>query len=567
MRNVEVAWIFRELADLMELKGADYFKIRAYRNAARILSGLDKPLVEIWKEGGLTKVPGIGRNIAAKVSEILTTGGLKKHEELLQEFPPGLLEIMSLPGIGPKKAALLREGLGVTGLGELAGAAREKRVRTLPGMGSKTESEIIRNIEMRENRGDRVLLVSAGDLAEEFIEYIKRIPGVSGVEAGGSLRRRRETVGDIDLVAAGSDPQSVLDAVAGHPRVRKMLESSPGRARFYTNWGVVVDLEVAPEEIFGLVLFRSTGSRAHYQRLQRIFTERGLKLDEAIKDGPGAAIQEQDIYASLGLPWIPPELREDRGEVEAALENRLPHLLETADIKGDLHLHTNWSDGINTIEQMVQRARAKGYQYVAVTDHSRSLKIAGGLSLERLREQHEQIRKMNDEFEDFRIFTGIEVDILPRGGLDCPDEILEETDLVVASVHSAFKQDRGTMTNRILSAVENKNVDIIGHLTGRLISKREGYDLDLDRVFEAAADCGTILEINASPDRLDLNDLNAHRAREKGIKVAINTDAHDLKRLDEMRYGVSVARRAWLEPDDVVNTMPVGELIKYLRRR
>lgn len=567
MRNVEAAWIFYELADLLELKGEDFFKIRAYRNAARILNGLDRPLVEIWQEGGLVKIPGIGKNIAAKINELLSTGSLKKHEELLQEFPPGLLEIMSLPGIGPKKAALLRERLGVTGLGELARAARENRVRTLPGMGSKTESEIIRNIEMRENREGRVLLTTARELAAEVSGYLKGLPGVKRVEAGGSLRRWRETVGDIDLVAAGEDPRLILDGASGYPRFQQTLESSPGRAKFLTSWGVVVELEVAPEEIFHLALFRNTGSRAHYRRLQQLFAERGLTLDKAGITGEGAIIQEEDIYAALGLPWIPPELREDRGEVEAALGNRLPGLLETDDLKGDLHIHTNWSDGINSMEQIVQRARAKGYQYIAITDHSRSLKIARGLSLDKLREQHEHIRKMNDQFSDFHIFTGIEVDILPRGGLDCPDEILEKTDVVVASVHSAFKQDRETMTRRILSAVENKNVDIIGHLTGRLILQREGYDLELERILEAAAGCGTILEINASPDRLDLNDLNARKAKEKGIKLAINTDAHDLKRLDEMPYGVSVARRAWLEPGDVINTMPVEDLIRFLQGR
>jgi DNA polymerase (family 10) len=567
MRNVEVAWIFRELADLLELKGEDFFKIRAYRNAARILNGLDKPLVEIWQEGGLAKIPGIGKNIAAKINELLSTGSMKKHEELLQEFPPGLLEIMSLPGIGPKKAALLRERLGVTGLGELARAARENRVRTLPDMGSKTESEIIRNIEMRENQGGRVLLASARELASEICGYLKGIPGVKRVETGGSLRRWRETVGDIDLVAAGDDPPLILEGAACYPRFRQMLESSPGRAKFLTDWGIVVDLEVVPEEVFYLTLFKNTGSKAHYRRLQQLFTERGLALEEAGITGGGAIIREQDIYAALGLPWIPPELREDRGEVEAALGNCLPSLLETDDLKGDLHIHTNWSDGINSMEQMVQRARAKGYQYIAVTDHSRSLKIARGLSLEKLREQHEKIRKMNDNLTDFRILTGIEVDILPGGGLDCPDEILEKIDVVVASVHSAFKQDRETMTRRILSAVENKNVDIIGHLTGRLILQREGYNLDFERVLEAAAGCGTILEINASPDRLDLNDLNARKAKEKGIKIAINTDAHDLKRMDEMPYGVSVARRAWLGPGDVINTMPVEELMKFLQNR
>lgn len=565
MRNVEVAWIFHELADLLEFKGEDFFKIRAYRNAARVLAGLDTPIEEVWKKGELGKIPGIGKNIAAKINEILTTGRLKKHEELLGEIPPGLLEIMTLPGIGPKRAGMLHQKLGVSTLEELAKAAREGRVRGLPGMGGKTENDIIRNIEMREDRGGRVLLATARELAGEITGFLKLLPGVARVEVGGSLRRWQETVGDIDLVVAATDPGPVIDAAAGHPRIKEVIEKAGSRARLQTNWGIAVDLEVVPEQSFGAALFRSTGSRAHHRRLQELLSgKKGIHFDP---DGPGVFREEADLYASLGLPYIPPELREDRGEVEAALADSLPRLLEPGDIKGDLHIHTNWSDGLASIEQVVARAREKGYQYIAVTDHSQSLKIAKGLSLDRLKEQHKKIRSLNETLEDFHIFTGIEVDILPKGGLDCPGEILKEVDLVVASVHSAFKQDRETMTARIISAVENKDVDIIGHLTGRLINHREGYALDVERVLEAAASCGTILEINSSPDRLDLNDINARRAKGKGIKMAVNTDAHDLKRMDEMVYGVSVARRAWLGPEDVVNTMSAEELMQFLRKR
>lgn len=567
MRNVEVAWIFHELADLLEFKGEDFFKIRAYRNASRVLAGLDEPLEEIRKRGGLAKIPGIGKNIAAKINEILTTGRLQKHEDLLREISPGLLDIMSLPGIGPKRAGMLRERLGVSSLEELAKAAREGRVRGLPGMGSKTEKDIIRNIEMREDRIGRVLLATARELAEELIGYLKVLPGVTKVEAGGSLRRWQETVGDIDLVVAAADPRWIIDAAASHPRIREVVEKGKSRARFQTFWGIAVDLEVVPEEFFAPALFRSTGSRAHYRRLESFLADQGITFDPGVVGRAGEVLEERDIYASMGLPYIPPELREDRGEVEAALNNSLPHLLELGDIKGDLHIHTTWSDGLNSIEQVVARAREKGYQYIAITDHSQSLKIARGLSLDRLKEQHREIRFLNEKLEDFRVLTGIEVDILPRGGVDCPEEILKEVDLVVASVHSAFKQDRETMTARILSAVEDQNVDVIGHLTGRLIAQREGYALDVERVLEAAARCGTIVEINSSPDRLDLNDINARRAKEKGIKMAVNTDAHDLKRMDEMLYGVSVARRAWLEPGDVLNTMPVGELMRFLRNR
>lgn len=562
-----MAWIFHELADLLEFKEEDFFKIRAYRNAARILAGFEEPLEEIRLRGGLAKIPGIGKNIAAKINEILTTGRLQKLEELLKEIPPGILDVMSLPGIGPKRAALFKESLGIASLGELAKAAREGRVRGLPGMGSKIEKDIIRYIEMCEDRGSRVLLATANVLADELKSYLQTLPGVVNVEVGGSVRRWRETVGDIDLVVAAADPVQVISAVEKHPRVSGVLERSLNRLSLQTKWGIMVDLEVVPEEQFAPTLFLSTGSRAHLRKLEEFLADKGIEIKTADIKGGGVFNDEREIYRSLGLPYIPPELREDRGEVEAASQNGLPRLLELEDIRGDLHIHTVWSDGLSTIEQAVKRAREKGYSYIAVTDHSQSLKIARGLSLEKLKEQHKEIRSLNEKIDEFTILTGIEVDILPRGGVDCPDEILKDVDLVIASVHSAFKQDSETMTARIISAVENKNVDVIGHLTGRLLTSREGYALDLERVLEAAASCDTILEINSSPDRLDLNDLNARRAKEKGIRMAVNTDAHDLKRMDEMCYGVSVARRAWLEPDDIVNTMPAGKLIKFLHKR
>lgn len=567
MKNEEVAWVFHELADLLEFKGEDFFKIRAYKKASKVLAGLDEPLEEIRQRGGLAKIPGIGKNIAAKIDELLSTGRLKKMEELLKEIPPGLLEIMSLPGIGPKRAGLLLSSLGITSLDELSRAARQGRVRGLPGLGGKVEKDIIRFIEMREDRGERILLAMARDLAGEFTSFLRKLPGVVRVEAGGSVRRWRETAGDIDLVVAAGNPRQVIEVAARCPMVTGVLEINAHRARLQARWGIVVDLQVVPENQFALALFLNTGSHAHLQRLEPLLAGTGVNFDPSYLLENEVFSDEREIYARLGLPFIPPELREDRGELETAAANNLPRLVELGDIKGDLHMHTVWSDGICTIEQVAARARAKGYEYIALTDHSQSLKIARGLSLERLKEQHRAIRLLNEKMGDIRLLTGIEVDILPRGGLDCPDEILEEVDLVVASVHSAFKQDRETMTARIISAVENKNVDIIGHLTGRLIAQREGYAVDVERVLEAAAGCGTILEINSSPDRLDLNDLNARRARDMGIKMAVNTDAHDLKRMEEMIYGVSVARRAWLEPDDVVNTMPVEKLVKYLRNR
>jgi len=462
---------------------------------------------------------------------------------------------------------MIREKLGISNLEELAEAARKKQLRSLPGIGVRTEDEILRYIEMRQNQAGRALLNLARHIAGELTGYLELLPVVSRVGVGGSLRRWKETVGDIDLVVASEEPRTVIDSLTGHHMVSEVLKRGHDGAKFQTKWGITVELEIVPEEVFALALFRNTGSHAHFEKLQDIFNK---KVDLSSVTWPGDVREEKaehHIYDMLDLQYIPPELREDRGEIEAAMEKRLPGLVKLEDIKGDLHVHSNWSDGVADIKNLVERAKAKGYEYIAITDHSRSLHIAGGLSLEKLQEQHELIRELNKQQENFRILTGIEVDILPKGDLDCPDEILKETDVVIASVHSAFKQDRETMTARLLSAIENRNVDIIGHPTGRLLNQREGYALDLERVLDAAASCGTILEINSSPNRLDLSDINARRAREKGIKLAINTDAHDLKRLDEMIYGVAVGRRAWLEEDDVVNTMPAGKLLKYLRRR
>jgi len=556
---------------LHEFKGDDFFKIRAYRNAAKVLAGLSEPVEEIKKNRGLQKIPGIGKNIAKKIEEILLTGRLQKHEELLREVPPGVMEIMSLPGIGPKRACLLQERLNITSPEELAEAARAKRVRGLPGMGVKLEMDIIRNVEMIKRRSGKVLLATARELAAELTEYLKIIPGVIKVEVGGSIRRWRETVGDIDLVVAAEEANEVFAAMASHPRIKEVSEKAANRAGFYSWWGIYVELEVVPEEMFFPALHKSTGSKAHLSRLQEKFGVKGVDFTRLVMERTGIMHGEEDIYAALGMPYIPPEIREDRGEIECAVKNSLPQLVEQSDIVGDLHIHTSWSDGVASIEQVVQRAKEKGYKYLAITDHSQSLKIAKGLSLEKLKEQHREIALLNEKFdennEEFRILTGIEADILPGGELDCPDEILEKTDLVVASVHRAFKQDREKMTGRIISAIKNKNVDIIGHATGRLLGRRDGYALDMERVLDAAAACGTILEINSSPDRLDLNDVNARSAKDKGIKIAVNTDAHDLKRMDEMPYGIAVARRAWLEAADIVNTMPLDKLLAYLDKK
>ncbi len=572
LQNCEVAWAFQELADLLEFKGEDFFKVRAYRRAAKTLAGLPAPVEDFYRRGELAGVPGIGKNILAKIGEMVTAGKMRKLEELRAEIPPGVREVMNLPGIGPKRAALLYKHLQVASLDDLEREARRERVRELPGLGAKTEQDILRKIEMVRRRGGRVLLGVARELAQDLLDFFQDLPQVQKVEPTGSVRRWQETVGDLDLLTMTDDPGGLFTSFAGHPRVKEVVQREEDRMKVLTRWGVAVELLAAPAEEYWPTLLWSTGNREHYRQLQLLAQSRGLELNRRgirCRDGKYFPAEgEEELYRHLGLPLIPPELRENRGEIEFCLQaGRLPELVRLQDIKGDLHLHTSWSDGVNSLEQVIEYARKKGYRYIAVTDHSPSLKIAGGLSLEQLKEQRKAIEKMNEKYGDIRILTGLEVDILPRGGLDCPEEILEQLDVVIASVHTKFQQDRRTMTERILSAVKNKHVDIIGHLTGRLIGQREPYAVDVEKVLAAARDYGKFMEINASPDRLDLNEEHARLARDYGLKMVINTDAHDLRRMDDMPYGVAVARRAWLQPADVLNTLECETLLELLGNR
>ncbi|AEG60697.1 DNA polymerase/3'-5' exonuclease PolX [Desulforamulus ruminis] len=569
MQNIEVAWIFVELADLLELKGEDFFKIRAYRRAARAIANLDTPLEELKQRGLVGKIPGIGKAIEAKIKEIIETGKLSKHQELLREIPPGVLEIKKLPGIGPNRARILHRELGVTGLDELAQAAKERRVRVLKGFSAKMEWEILNGIGMMRNRHDRVLLSVARELAEELTEFIKILPGVRQVAVAGSTRRWKETVGDLDLVIAAEEAEALLNALATHPRVKEIIDRQEKRLRVYTWWGLAVDFQVVPPGEFLYCLHRSTGSKGHYQRLQEIAEEQGLQLNHHGMGKQGEAPillnTEEEIYSSLGMNYVAPELRENQREVEAALKGDLPQLIQVGDIRGDLHIHTTWSDSAMDLQEVVKRCREKGYSYAAITDHSQSLKIANGLDCHRLEQQHRMIEEMNREFDDFTLLTGVEMDILPNGDLDYPDEILEPMDVVIASVHTGFKQNRRDMTRRICRAMENEHVDMIAHMTGRLLGRRGPYELDVEALLEMAAKTATVLEINASPDRLDLSDRHAKAAKEAGAKLCINTDAHDLRRLDEMVYGVAQARRAWLTPEDVINTLEIEKLREVLR--
>jgi DNA polymerase (family 10) len=576
VHNVEISWAFGELADLLELKGENFFKIRAYRQAARIIAGLSDSVEEMYHNNTLGRIPGIGKNIAAKIGELAEKGKMDKLEKIRSEIPPGLLEIMCLPGIGPKRAAFLYQNLGVKTLAELEQAARDRKVRFLKGMGAKFEIDIIRNAEMVRNRTGKFLLGVARELALELSGYLERIPGVARVAVAGSVRRWKETVGDIDLLAASHNFKAVLDALAYHPRTREVLERREDYIKTMTWWGIPVELVAVGPEKFWMALLRQTGSRKHLEELARHaeqnnweLTPDGIKRKHGPEDGEGryrAPSSEEDIYSMLGLTYIPPELREGSGEVSMASAGSLPCLVDAGDILGDLHLHSQWSDGASSIEDIVGKAMERGYRYVAITDHSQSLKIARGLSAERLAEQFSYIDGVNRNLKGFRVLKGVEVDILARGGLDLGNQVLEQSDVVVASVHSGFKQDRETITSRIMEAVENRHVDIIGHLTGRLLGQREAYALDVERILEEAGKRGKIMEINASPDRLDLNERHARMAVDFGAYIAINTDAHEAGKMDEMEYGVAVARRAGLDKDVIVNTMELGDLMKILDR-
>ncbi len=571
IENIEVAWIMGEIADLLELQGESVFKIRAYRKAAKAIASLATDLSELASRGELETVPGIGKAIAGKIAELFNTGEIEYYENLKAQVPPGLLEVITVPGIGARMAQELYQKLGISSVDELEAAARGRKIRGLPGMGNKTEMNILRGIEMLRSGTGQVTLGIADAMAEAFTGFLKSLPGVEEAGAAGSARRMKDAVGDIDLVVGSYEAERVIEIFVKHPQVKKVLAKGDTKARVVTLAGIGIDLMVVGPEQYWTAMHHFTGSKEHNVRLREIAHKKGLKINEygvfrRDDDTRLPVAGEADIYTHLGMEYIPPELREDLGEVEAAMNGTLPDLVETGDIKGDLHIHSDWSDGVNSIEEIVGRAVEMGYEYVAITDHSKSLGIARGLSVERLEEQERYLRELNEKTGQIEILTGIEADILSNGDLDYPDEILAAKDIVVASVHSGFRQEREKITGRVISAMKNKHVDIVAHPTGRLIGRRDPYAIDMEEIFAAAVKYGTALEINASPDRLDLNDRYVRRAAELGIRISINTDAHDINRMDEMKYGVATARRGWLEKRDVLNTLGKEELLDYLKK-
>ncbi|RLC63488.1 MAG: DNA polymerase III [Chloroflexota bacterium] len=572
MKNQEVAGIFAQMADILAIQGENYHRIMAYRRAAENIATLGRPIEEVWQAGELETIPGIGKTLAAKIDELMRTGRLGAYEKLKAQVPAGVVEMLQIPDVGPKRAALFWKELGITTIEALEQAAREGRLRTLPGMGAKSEEKVLAGIEALRRRTGRTPLGVAWPLAQAMLDALRQVPGVVQAAPAGSLRRMRETVGDLDLLVAAKDPEPVMACFRALPQVAKVLLSGPTKTSIRTHEGLQVDLRVLEPARWGTALQYFTGSQAHNIHLRALALDRGLSLSEyALKREDGSEIlcaTEEEVYAALGLPLIPPELREDRGEIEAALKGRLPDLIELKDLKGDLHFHTTWSDGHHSLLEMAQAARACGLKYALVTDHSHSLGVARGLTVERLREQRAEIEEVNRKMGGtFRLLAGIEVEVRADGTLDLPDEALAELDLVVAAVHSGLRQGREQVTARMLAAIRNPHVDIIAHPTGRLLGEREGADLDMEAIFRAAAETGTALEINAHPKRLDLRDVHVRRAIELGVKLAINSDAHGVNGFGVLPFGVATARRGWATAEDVINTWSVKKVLVWATGR
>ncbi|MFW6158871.1 MAG: DNA polymerase/3'-5' exonuclease PolX [Planctomycetota bacterium] len=558
MDNQEIAQRFAELADLLEFKDENAFKIRAYRRVARLLKELSEDVTDLADAGTLQDLPGVGKATAKKIVEYIKTGKITRLEEAKEGVPEGILDVLRIQGVGPKKAAVMFEELGIGSVDELEEAAKAHKLRELPGMGEKSEENVLRGIRIARRGAERMLLSVALDAADRVIEHLESQPGlVSRITAAGSLRRRRETIGDVDLLACGDDAAAIIEAFTGGPYAADVLLAGDTKASVVTEQGPQVDLRVVDADQFGSALQYFTGSKDHNIKLRGIAKKRGLKISEyGLFKGESvvASKTEADVYRALGMDLIPPELREDRGEIEAAVDGSLPELIEPDDIRGDFHVHSDASDGRNTVAEIAEAAKARGYRFVAITDHSRSLKIAGGLTEDRVREQMQQIAALNKKRRGFRVLAGIEVDVKTDGSLDLPDDLLAELDVVIAAIHSGFKQPRRTITDRLAAAAENPHVDIIAHPTGRLIGQRDPYDVDVPELIRACARTSTALEINAHPERLDLTDVYCRMARAQGVMLAIGTDAHGVDGLGLVELGVSVARRGWLEASDVLNT-------------
>src|SRR5208337_3482296 len=545
IHNQDIAEIFEKVADLLEIEGANPFRVRAYRNAARVVSGMSQSLADLAARGeDLTRLPGVGQDLAGKIREIITTGDLGLRRELEARTPPALALLLNLGGLGPKRVQLLHQKLGITGTADLKEAAQSGKIKELKGFGPKIEQMILEGLGQLSAAEKRYKLVTVEPMAESLVRHLEAVPGVAEAIAAGSYRRRRETVGDLDLLVTCREAFRVMDAFVTYEDVRN---------------GLQVDLRVVPQESYGAALHYFTGSKAHNIAVRHLGVQRGLKINEyGVFRGEAriAGQTEAEVYASVDLPYIEPELREDRGEIEAAQQGRLPRLITLADIKGDLHTHTKATDGHNTLEEMAQAAQERGYQYLAITNHSKRVSMVHGHDAKNLAAEMDQIDRLNAKLPGIIILKAIEVDILEDGSLDLPDEILKGLDLTVGAVHYNFNLTREEMTERIIRAMDNRYFNVLAHPSGRLIQRREPYEVDMERLMRAAKERGCFMELDAQPDRLDLVDIHCKLAKDLGVKVAISTDAHNIADLNFMRLGIGQARRGWLEAADVLNTRP-----------
>lgn len=573
MNNREIVDKFNQVADMLSIRGDQIHRILAYRKAAESVAGLGRDINQVYAEGKLTDIPGIGKTLAAKIEEMLTTGKLDFYERLRDEIPPSLVDLLRVEGLGPVRVKQIYDVLGVTTLDELTAVAQAGKLSQLPRMGAKTEARILAAIDALQRHGDgRIPLGDAWPIAQAMLAELAQVPGVKKTAVAGSLRRMKETIGDIDLLVAADDAAAVMARFAELENIEAVTAQGPTKSRVVLFNGIGVDLRVLPPERWGTLVSYFTGSKDHNVALRELALKQGLSLNEhaftPVNGDPEIlCATEEAVYATLGLPYISARLREDRGEIAAAIAGKLPQLVQTDDIISDLHMHSTWSDGKMSILEMAKAAQGRGKQFVVITDHSASLGIANGLSVERLRAQKDEIAAANRAMgSDFTILHGTEMEIKADGSLDYPDDVLAELDFVIASLHTSLSQPREQVTDRMLNAIWNPHVDMIAHLTGRLLPDRAGADLDMDMVLESAAATGTILEVNANPRRLDLQDVHVRRAMELGIKIAINSDAHHVDQFDLLFYGVAIAQRGWATAVSVVNTWPLEKLLAYLQR-
>ena len=582
MENIEIAKVLRETADLLEIQAANPFRIRAYRNAVRTIEAQTVPMRKLVEEGAnLTELPAIGKGMAENIEEIVQTGSLGVLSELSEQVPEGLIDIVKLPGLGSKKARKLWDELGIESIEDLEKAAAEGCVAELAGFGTKTEERILEEIENFRTNTSRFRIGEVDDLLSPLLEHMRAVSGIQRIEVAGSYRRRCETIGDIDLLALASDPVKVSEGLVGFSGVDRVLGSGLTKTSVVLRSGLQVDLRVVPVDSWGAALTYFTGSKEHNIKLRQRALERQLRVseygvfeipDESLSDMTGergldsegkmvAGDSEESVYEALGLPWLPPEMREDRGELTVADANQLPNLIEQSDLKGDVHMHSTWSDGRDSLEEMVQACKSRGYEYMAITDHSKALAMVKGLDAEKLSRQWIEIDEVQSRHQDIRILRGMEVDILRDGSLDLEDEMLDRLDIVIVSVHSHFRLERSEQTERVLKALSHPQAMVFGHPTGRIINRRSPIDIDIEETLQACAEFGVAVELNSNPNRLDLRDTHLWRARELNIPVLITTDAHRTEGLDLAHYGVEQARRAWLTSQHVLNTRSVDDFL------